>query len=76
METWVIAVNEIKYEDRCELRGHLEAAMASEATKMDESGNSNTENWSFKIEIVENHLDSFSHRSQVWRAIALLLASL
>ena len=44
MATWVIQVTEFKYEDRCDLRGHLEAAMASEATKIDVSGNKNTEN--------------------------------
>ena len=60
MATWVTEVIEFKYEERCDLIGHLEAAMAPEATKMDVSGNKNTENLSFKIEIVENYLDSFA----------------
>ena len=34
MATWVIEVTEFNSEARCDLRGHLEAAMASEATKM------------------------------------------
>ena len=34
MATWVIEVTELNYEVRCDLRGCLEAAMASEATKM------------------------------------------
>ena len=34
MATWVIEVTEFDYEVRCDLRGCLEAAMASEATKM------------------------------------------
>ena len=32
--TWVIKVTELKFEVMCDLRGHLEAATASEATKM------------------------------------------
>ena len=35
MATWVIEVTEFDYEARYDLRGCLEAAMASEATKMD-----------------------------------------
>ena len=31
METYVIEVTELNFEVRCDLRGHLEAAMASEA---------------------------------------------
>ena len=31
METYVIKVNELNFEVRCDLRGRLEAAMASEA---------------------------------------------
>ena len=34
MATWVIEVTEFDYEVRCDLQGCLEAAMASEATKM------------------------------------------
>ena len=34
MATWVIEVTELDYEARHDLRGCLEAAMASEATKM------------------------------------------
>ena len=34
MGTYVIEVTEINSEVRCDLRGHLEAAIASEATKM------------------------------------------
>ena len=34
MATYVIEVTEFKYEVICGLRGHLEAATASEATKM------------------------------------------
>ena len=43
MATWVIEVTEFKYEDRCDLRGHLDAAMASEATKIDVRHSKNTE---------------------------------
>ena len=32
--TWVIEVTEFNSEVRCDLRGHLEVAMASEGTKM------------------------------------------
>ena len=39
METWVIEVTEFNSEVRCHLRGRLEAAMASEATKMAVRGN-------------------------------------
>ena len=39
MATWVIEVTEFDYEVRCDLRGSLEAAMASEATKMAVRGN-------------------------------------
>ena len=39
MATWVIEVTEFDYEARCDLRGCLEAAMASEATKMAVRGN-------------------------------------
>ena len=39
METYVIEVTEFKSDLRCVLRGHLEAAMASEATKMAVRGN-------------------------------------
>ena len=34
MGTWVFEVTEFNFEARCDLQGHLEAAMASEATKM------------------------------------------
>ena len=36
---WVIKATEFKCEVRCDLRGHLEAAMASEATIMAILGN-------------------------------------
>ena len=39
MATWVIEVTEFNSEARCDLRGCLEAAMASEATKMAIKGN-------------------------------------
>ena len=39
MGTYVIEVTEFNFEARCDLRGHLEAAMASEATKMAVRGN-------------------------------------
>ena len=39
MVTYVIKVSEFNSEDRCDLRGRLEAAMASEATKMAVRGN-------------------------------------
>ena len=39
MGTQVIEVTEFKYEARCDLRGHLEAATASEATQMSLRGN-------------------------------------
>ena len=39
MATWVIEVTEFNSEARCDLRGCLEAAMASEATKMAIRGN-------------------------------------
>ena len=37
--TWVIDVTEFNSKARCDLRGRLEAAMASEATKMAIRGN-------------------------------------
>ena len=37
--TWVIEATEFKFEVRSDLRGHLEAAMASEATIMAILGN-------------------------------------
>ena len=37
--TWVIEATEFKYEVRSDLGGHMEAAMASEATKMAVTGN-------------------------------------
>ena len=37
--TWVIKATEFKFEVRSDLRGHLEAAMASEATMMAVTGN-------------------------------------
>ena len=39
MGTWVIEVTEFDSEARCDLRGCLEATMASEATKMAVRGN-------------------------------------
>ena len=39
MATWVIEVTEFNYEARCDLRGCLEATMASEATKIAVRGN-------------------------------------
>ena len=39
MGTYVIEVTEFNFEARCDLQGHLEAAMASEATKMAVRGN-------------------------------------
>ena len=39
MATWVIEVTEFNSEARCDLQGCLEAAMASEATKMAIRGN-------------------------------------
>ena len=39
METWDIEVTEFNYEVRCDLRGCLEATMASGATKMAVRGN-------------------------------------
>ena len=39
MVTWVIEVTEFNSEVRCDLRGCLEATMASEATKMAVRGN-------------------------------------
>ena len=39
MATWVIEVTEFNSEARCDLRGCLEAAMDSEATKMAIRGN-------------------------------------
>ena len=39
MATWVIEVTEFNSDARCDLRGCLEAAMASEATKMAVRGN-------------------------------------
>ena len=37
--TWVIEVTEFNSEAICDLRGHLEVTMASEATKMAVTGN-------------------------------------
>ena len=37
--TWVVEATEFKFEVRSDLRGHLEAAMASEATIMAVPGN-------------------------------------
>ena len=37
--TWVIEATDFKFEVRCNLRGHMEAAMASEATKLVVKGN-------------------------------------
>ena len=34
MATWVIEATKFKFEVRSDLQGHLEAVMASEATKM------------------------------------------
>ena len=39
MGTYVIKVTQFNSEVRCDLRGHFEAAMASEATKMAVRGN-------------------------------------
>ena len=39
MATWAIEDTEFDYEVRCDLRGCLEAAMASEASKMAVRGN-------------------------------------
>ena len=39
MRTWGIEVTELDYEVRCNLQGCLEAAMASEASKMSVRGN-------------------------------------
>ena len=39
MATWVIEVTEFNSEARCDLRGCLEAAMASEALTTDVRGN-------------------------------------
>ena len=39
MVSYVIEVTEFDYEARCDLRGCLEAAMASKATKMAVRGN-------------------------------------
>ena len=39
MATWVIEVTEFDCEARCDLRGCLEAVVASEATKMAVRGN-------------------------------------
>ena len=49
MGTWVIEVTEFNSEARCDLRGHLEATMASEATKMALRGNMHINTW--KIEV-------------------------
>ena len=39
MATWVLEVTEFVYEARCQIRGCLEAAMASEVIKMAVRGN-------------------------------------
>ena len=39
MATWVIEFTEFDFEARCDFRGCLEAAMASEATEMAVRGN-------------------------------------
>ena len=39
MGTWVFEVTEFQFEAICDLQGQLEAAMASEATKMAVRGN-------------------------------------
>ena len=41
METQVIEDNQLKSDTKSDLRGHLEAAMASEVTKMAVRGNMN-----------------------------------
>ena len=43
MGTYVIKVTQFNSEVRCDLRGHFEAAMASEATKIDVRGNMHTD---------------------------------
>ena len=39
MVTWVIEVTEFNTEVRCDLQDHLEATMATEATKVTDTGN-------------------------------------
>ena len=43
MATWVIEVTDFDSQVRCELRGHLEATMASDSTKMAVLGNMHIE---------------------------------
>ena len=49
MGTEVIEVTKFNSEVRCDLRGHLEVAMASEATKMAVRGNIHMDPRVFKV---------------------------
>ena len=49
MGSWAIEVTEFNSEARCDLRGHLEATMASEATKMAVRSNMHMDTRVFEI---------------------------
>ena len=56
METYVIKVTELNFEVRCDLRGHLEVAMASEATQMAVRGNMHRDTKVIKVADVKSEV--------------------
>ena len=52
--TWVIEVTEFNFEVSLDLRGHLEVAMASEATKMPVGCNMGIDTRIFKVTYVKS----------------------
>ena len=56
MATWVMEVTEFNYEVRMDLRGCLEAAMASEATKMAVRGSMHRDTKVIKVADVKSEV--------------------
>ena len=61
MGTWVIEVTEFDSEARCDLRGCLEAAMASEATKMAVRGNIYMDTRVIKVADLKSEVKFYLH---------------
>ena len=52
--TWVIEATEVKYEVQSHLRGHLEATMASEATKVAAPANTHIDHMVIEVSLFES----------------------
>ena len=68
MSTWVIEATEFDSEVKCDLRGRLEAAMATEATKMAVKGNVHIDTRVIEVAVFKSEV-----KFDFWDHLLLLL---